>query len=187
VLAIAGGTLYHMNVSLWEVSSGRRLSEPLHDVDGASRELVFSRDGKTLAVEHGIKVYVIDAAAGKKTHEASGQSDLLWFGEDGQLLRLRSGAASGVPLRDGEAISLRAMPVHDPKLSFGPVRPVIAGASGLIAVPMGESVSLRDLTGKERIRLNGTNRSAVSSMAFSADGKLAAIGRENGTFDLWKL
>ena len=189
---IAGGGLM---TQLWDVASGRLLRTLRPQGPAGARPdwaIAFSPDGSRLAVS-GRTLQVLDTATGATVWEASvadvGTMQTLVFTPDGRSLVGSGNAVMVWDAATGQSARMVAKLGYPAKvaLSADGQRVIVGGGSAREF-----SVRVLDLhDGREVQRLSG-RASPVTSIAFSRDGRMLAVGRSAGigrtdTVKLWDL
>lgn len=177
---------------LWDATTGRELRTlrgRYTDRPSPDLAIAFSPDGKTLAIS-GRKLTLLDVATGQVRWEARPPNGItpesLAFSPDGKML-----AGTGAAITFWEAATGRELrslsDASDGKLAFSPDGKLLLAANNdvkefallLLDVATGEPV--QKLTG---------HTSPITSIAFSADGRTLASGRQTNiarldTIKLW--
>jgi mono/diheme cytochrome c family protein len=153
--------------------------------------IVFSPDGKLLAVGGYKDVQLMDAADGKVLATFSGHADIvraLAFTPDGTKLA----AAGGLPARSGEIKVwdvksrqlLETMTGHKDciySVAISPDGKLLASGS------YDKLILLWDLAGGNQLRTLKDHIDAVFSVAFSPDGKRLASGAQDRSVKIWDV
>lgn len=179
-------------IALWDVAAGKVIRD-LHD---KPITMVFSPDGKTLAVSNREGVLLWDVAAGRQRPKLAAEKIsvvALAFAPDGKTLaggdykgtvylwdvsngtvraRLRHG--------DGHMVSSLAFAPHGQTLAVG------LGPRNVRVIEGGEIVLWDPATREKRLTLRG-HVGNVQALAFSADGSLLASGGVDKTVKLWNI
>jgi WD40 repeat protein/serine/threonine protein kinase len=194
---------------LWDVASGRRLSEPLFHPNGV-RTLAFSPDGRLLATgcRDGCARF-FGVASGKlvgNTLQHEGSVRALLFSRDGRLAL--TGSAGGDKyaagrlwiLPDEVKVERRAAAGEGPDAVFSPhvarpsPLPQSRGVYGLAFAPAGDNListgaggdgSLLWSISDSRVIARLPDSSIVRSLAFSPTDKLVAVGSDGSALRLW--
>jgi WD40 repeat protein/uncharacterized caspase-like protein len=171
-------------VKLWDLATGRELrtlAAGMPALAGIPLSVAFSRDGKVLATGAQL-VKLWDVTSGNEirsirvTESNAPMERPLAFSNDGNVLATGGGGVKLWDVATGNA--LRTMPGDARALSFSPDQKTLAGADGT-------AVKLWNVaTGQELQTLEGSQL-GVDSVAFSADGKLLAVGNSDNTVALW--
>ncbi len=198
----AGGT--DRKLRLWDVATGReRFNRVVRGLPmrptGATNvrrdyfsKVVFTRDGRIMALSIGNTVYVADVAAGQRLFQfekkgstaaalsLSPDGKTMICGGSGRSLRLVE-TASG---KDLHKIDIE-MPEYDDILAaaFAPNGRTVAVAAGRM---QGWIFLFDVLTGKQRLRLPGA-ASSVNGLAFSPDGTKLASAQDDSTTLIWDV
>ena len=178
-LAAAGGT----TVTIRNVDSGTE--EWRHQLDTGARRVMFSQDGRALAVADGRAVKLLDAATGALRGSLEGHADdvvALAFSPDGA--RLASGSddytvriwdtATGRVLLDTIELTTSIL-----DLTFDPTGTYVAVASAAGTVGV-----FRTVSGFEAFTLRG-HTNTVSAVSFSPDGSRIETASWDGTVRVW--
>ncbi len=172
-------------VKLWDVATGRELrtlAAGLPALAGLPISVAFSRDGKTLATGAQL-VKLWDVRSGNEirsirvTESNAPMERPVAFSYDGRVLATGGGGVKLWDVATGGA--LRTLPGDARALSFSPDQKTLAGADGT------EIKLWNTATGQEPQTLKGSQL-GVDSVAFSADGKLLAVGSSDNTVVLWE-
>ena len=172
------------SVKLWDVATGRELrtlAAGIPALAGLPVSVAFSRDGKTLATGAQL-VKLWDARTGNEiqtirvTESNAPMERPIAFSRDGRVLATGGGGVKLWDVATGNA--LRTLPGDARALSFSPDQNTIAGADGT------EIKLWNTATVQEPKTLEGSQL-GVDSVAFSADGKLLAVGSSDNTVVLW--
>lgn len=171
-------------VKLWDVATGRELrtlAAGMTALVGLPVSVAFSRDGKTLATGAQL-VKLWDVRSGNEirtirvTESNAPMERPVAFSYDGSVLATGGGGVKLWDVATGKA--LRTLPGDARALSFSPDQKTLAGADGT-------EIKLWDIaTVQEPQTLKGSQL-GVDSVAFSADGKLLAVGNSDNTVALW--
>lgn len=171
-------------VKLWDVAIGRELrtlAAGMPALAGIPIRVAFSRDGKTLATGAQL-VKLWDVRSGNEirsirvTESNAPMERPVAFNYDGSVLATGGGGVKLWDVATGSA--LRTLPGDARALSFSPDQKTLAGADGT-------EIKLWDIaTVQEPQTLKGSQL-GVDSVAFSADGKLLAVGNSDNTVVLW--
>jgi WD40 repeat protein len=172
-------------VKLWDVATGRELrtlAAGMPALAGIPIRVAFSRDGKTLATGAQL-VKLWDVRSGNEirsirvTESNAPMERPVAFNYDGSVLATGGGGVKLWDVATGNA--LRTLPGDARALSFSPDQKTLAGADGT-------EIKLWDIaTVQEPQTLKGSQL-GVDSVAFSADGKLLAVGNSDNTVVLWE-
>lgn len=186
-------------ITLWDTSSGRqRASWKVPEVESTVAG-AFSPDGRTFAaaiLQHGpAKVALIDVASGQA--RATGTT------RHPQVIGLRYTAdGSAIRLLSCDRTGLREVVTCDPTTgqpvaTFTPAPPkpgsvIAASPDGRFLAylaPRGGPISLRDAEADRPMPdpAGLTSAGATLGVGFSGDGRMLAIGRMDGTIDLWDI
>jgi WD40 repeat protein len=159
-------------VRLWDAATGKELRQ-FQARDGRVTAVAFSPDGRALASAgpDGRAVHLWDPTAGRHLRRLQGEPDP---GTPSGLLEGVSRVAFSPDARMLAALSHYGNPSNTPVVPAGHDR-------------RGPAVRLWELaTGKERLQIRlGWNE--VTSLAFSADGQVLALGKKDGALALWHL
>jgi RNA polymerase sigma factor (sigma-70 family) len=162
-------------VYLIDVATGRELGEPFPASPSERIPVVFSPDGRLVAIEDSARVHFWDATTGKKAFEcpareiqAEGATGLA-FSPDGKTVAVS--APRGVALWDTATRQQAGLlPVAAAALAFSP------DGKTLVAAPAGLSSAVLfydPATGRELRRLNAV---VATSLAFTPDGQSLLVG-----------
>lgn len=185
MLAVSSGVLYHKDLRVFDAATAKLLGQPLSDVDGIAYQLVFSPDGKRLLVNHWSDLFLIDCDAMKLKAKWKARTFAVYFHEgrmfavDDDLAAIREVADDGI----GKTSVGKLAEKSDTQVAM---RSVIAGKPLIAAVTVGNAVSIRDLQGKESIRVEGED-SAIRKLVLSADGQVLMIDRHPTRVEVFKL
>jgi RNA polymerase sigma factor (sigma-70 family) len=189
---VSGASDADAPVRLWEAETGkelRRLKMP-----GGALALAFSLDGKLLVSGGGGKtVHLWEAATGRKLAEFRGHEDTvssLAFSPDGKLLvsgsydrtvRLWDRAAGKeigrLPTRRGLAAHAVAISPDGKLLAVG----------GDNDTGRADTLRLWDLATRKELPVTLGHNGAVTSVAFSRDGKILVSGGMDGSVYFWDI
>jgi WD40 repeat protein len=172
------------SAKLWDVATGRELrtlAAGLPALAGLPLSIAFSRDGKVLATGAQL-VKLWDVASGneiraiKVTESNAPMERPIAFSYDGSVLATGGGGVKLWETATGKA--LRTLPGDARALSFSADQKTLAGADGT-------EIKLWDTTTGQELKTLQGSQLGVDSVAFSADGKLLAIGNSDNTVALW--
>ncbi|MFL5993106.1 MAG: hypothetical protein ACJ736_02065 [Streptomyces sp.] len=174
-------------VHLFDLSTGARRTVAQSENGSLVRRVVFTPDGRTLAVVHieadGDQVRLLDAATGRTRRTIKPNTQFLSFlafSPDGRTLATVSGSRGSVKMWDARTGRLQdsfSVGGEVASLAFSPDARTLA-ASGA------RGVQLWDLaTGQTRLTLPARSPEAV---AFSPDGRTLAISTD-GSVGLWNV
>jgi WD40 repeat protein len=183
---LASAQYYRKRVTLWDMRSGRESRTLVPDFDATS--LVFSRDGKLLAVATTAStVQLFDCSTGLSTktlqRQLTAQTDLFLDPKTGQTITI------DLPEADYEKgmVTNYSMPLAISD------RGVIAAATP-ISGPMGVQwyVSLWTESGQPAgrlLRLEEADRdsSQITALDFAKGGQTLAVGRTDGAVEVWNM
>jgi WD40 repeat protein len=183
-------------VRLCDAATGRELKHSPLKTGAAVYSAAFLPDGKTLATLGGdATLRLWDAATGREVRDlgnAGAESfPRVSFGHDGRALALVDGSG---------AVRVWEMATGQQRLSFQRRAPaeMEGGAPEAVALsPDGRAVAVAEpaakaitlwsvLTGKQ-VRLLEGHRGEVTSLAFTADGRLLVSASEDGTALVWEV
>jgi WD40 repeat protein len=187
-LAVGGAAGQVGAVRLWNVATGMELRQWTGPQNGVA-SLVFSPDGKTLAVGEGSQqtVRLFEVATGKEMRQLSGGQNQTYspaFSTDGKTVAAVSGngniffweTATGKEIRQLPALNYGIMTV-----AFSPDGRTLAGGGA------NSRAHLWDVaTGKERQVLAG-HQMGITGVALAPDGKMLATTSLDQTVRLWEV
>jgi WD40 repeat protein len=169
---------------LWDLASGKRL-HTLEVKEGPLSALVFSPDGKTIALGKADGIGFWDVATGvlRRTFKGAAGSGIV-FSPDEKLLASWNAdytirvwnLASGWELHPSEGHSQAISAII-----FSPDSKTIASASA------DHTIMLWDAVSGQRLQTFVGHEKSVGSVAFSGDGKTIASGSDDGTTRLWDV
>jgi WD40 repeat protein len=172
-------------VKLWDVATGRELrtlAAGMPALAGIPISVAFSRDGKTLATGAQL-VKLWDVKSGNEirairvTESNAPMERPIAFSYDGSVLATGGGGVKLWDVTTGKPV--RTLPGDARALSFSPDQKTLAGTDGT-------EIKLWDIaTGQPSQPLAGSQL-GIDSVAFSADGKLLAVGSSDNTVVLWE-
>jgi WD40 repeat protein/tRNA A-37 threonylcarbamoyl transferase component Bud32 len=170
-------------VKWWDVAS--RQERFCVKIDGGLGEMVFSRDGKTLAFtsSSGDALGLWDVATGKEHTSLKGAGGLaVAFSPDGKTIA--SPGVNGVILWDAatsqERASLKGHLNAVTKLAFSPKGKMLVSVSS-------DCIRLWSTASGPEIAILKGHRGHVTAMAFSPDRKTFASGSRDMTIRLWDV
>jgi WD40 repeat protein len=191
---LASHSRWESFVSIWATDTGKLRSRlPATGVV----KMAFAHDGNTLAVivatsaftgEILVDCWDIATATRVSRHrdvERYAEEALLAFAPDGQDLVLGRSSLRRLARGDGKlAWEVMAGQGADDRAVFAAL--AIAPDGEILASAAGAHVGLRDArTGQQRYQ--AAAGSAVSRLAFAADGRQLAVGTNTGAIEIWRL
>lgn len=187
-IALENGTLYHMFLDLYNVETGQQTRELLNNVDGVGSQLIFAADSSRLLAVRISESFLIETATGKEVWRWSHEMRRAWFAPDGKndsIYYIVNGTLRMAHAGDTATTSAGSTITSEQDLINS--RMVKVGSTDWIAILKGEDVLIHDLKGQRLTTMQGNGRDRATCVAFSADGRMAVVGRTNGKADIWRL
>jgi WD40 repeat protein len=210
VLTVVGTRTEDIIVRLWDSATGKEVRTVRVPAPGPKawlRPLAFSPDGKTIALEEAAearrkegpvtnvfteyRVYLADAATGRKRRRLDAESEVVWsaaFSPDCRTVACQrmDGSVSAWDAATGKVRFIQrgypdgARPDGAVTLAFTPDGKTLATVGDSSAVHLWDVA-----TGRELLANPEAHHGAIACVAFAPDGKTVATGSNDHTIRLW--
>ena len=179
----------HQNTQTWELPDGAILRLGKGVLGGSDRAIIFSPDGKHLAVASGIGIWIYDV---ETAHELTllnvGHATLIRsvaYSPDGSILAAGTGDGRVQlwELERGRLLAplMRPGPGYDvDALAFSPDGSTVASGTR-------DEIQLWDVENQRHLKTLQGHKQRIFSLAFSPEGAAIASGAEDDTVKLWEV
>jgi WD40 repeat protein len=186
VLPVLAGTPYPQPNQPIGLTNAGQVEELARWGKGTANQVIFSPDGRLLAVASSLGIYLYDAEtlAEVRFIETDAWVPSVAFSPDGRLLASGSGDNTVIlwDVETGQAVrTLRGHTDWVSSVAFSPDGRLLASGSG------DNTVILWDVETGQAVRTLRGHTKQVRSVAFSPDGRLLASGSGDGTVKLWDV
>jgi hypothetical protein len=183
-LAVSFGHLYHKYLRVYDVAAAKRLGEPLNNVDGMAKQLLFSADGERLVANHWFTIYLIDSEL-RLAAKVKAESPAVFF-DGGKLYCVDNKSTIVHEIGSKGLLQVNNGPFAGKKLGLTAMWMQIAGKPPVAAIINGKNVLIRSLAGKEIHRVE-TNEWPLARVALSADAHMLLVCCQDGSAAVFRL
>ncbi len=185
LIGLASGTLYHMYLDIFDAQSGKLVRNLLTDIDGVASQVTFSSDNTMIGLIQHPSVYALDVKTGELITRWQEDASYIRFAF-GNCIALTRGVLHVVTVRPG-GFGTSPPNTIAPEEALAKSLIVSVGDLWQFAILQKDSVLIRDRDGKDVAKIEAAGFDRVTCASFSANGKVAVIGRSNGRADVWRL